>query len=750
MVLLWASISGGFAERLAYEKEVLPLLETYCFDCHGDGAEKGGLALDQWNSAKERDVDRHVWKSVLKNVAFDIMPPATKKNRPTEAEKAIIQRWIEGEVFRYDPEKPDPGRVTIRRLNREEYNNTVRDLLKVKFKPADDFPPDDTGYGFDNIGDVLSLSPLLLEKYLSAAEQVTAAAIRTSDPPARKHRYTEDRIFGPRGKGDAHLSGNGMVFVTHDFKRDGEYFIRVSAGGSQAGSEPVKMVVSAAGSDPKTFEVRNEENKPKVFERRLKVKKGRRKISAEFINDFYDPKVGDRNLKVHAFEVVPVKGITLPLPDFHREVIDGAKITKANRLESTRRILHEFASRAYRRKVPVAEVDRLMRFVKLGFDEGGKYAVERGIQLACQAVLTSPFFLYRGEVQPDPDNPEATYRIDEYALASRLSYFLWSTMPDDELFLHATRGTLRENLDAQVLRMLADPKARALTDNFAGQWLQLRNMELVDPDRARYKGFNDELRRSMRRETEELFGHVLKNDLPLTELLNARYTFIDERLAGHYGIDGVKGNDFRKVSLEGTVRRGMLTHGSILTLTSNPTRTSPVKRGKWILDNILGTPPPEPPPGVAQLDNNEELKGTLRQRLEQHREDPNCASCHALMDPIGLAFEHFDAIGKWRDKDGGDGIDSRGELVSGEKFSSHEQLQQILFDRKQADYLRCASEMMLTYALGRGLEFYDKSAVEGVVKRLNDNELRFSSLVLGVVYSVPFQFRRGEGERSYD
>ena len=323
-------------------------------------------------------------------------------------------------------------------------------------------------------------------------------------------------------------------------------------------------------------------------------------------------------------------------------------------------------------------------------------------------------------------------------------------MPDDELFLEATRGTLRKNLEAQVRRMLKDPRSKALTENFAGQWLQLRNVELVEPDPDEFGSFDEKLRTSMRRETELLFEHVVAHDLPITELLDARYSFIDARLATHYGIGGVSGDEFRKVSLEGTPRRGVLTHASILTITSNPTRTSPVKRGKWILDNILGTPPPEPPPGVAQLDNNKELKGTLRQRLEQHRADPNCASCHAIMDPLGLAFEHFDAVGAWRDTERGEPIDPRGELVSGEKVNSHGQLQQVLMAKKRDDYLRCASEMMLTFALGRGLEFYDKPAVESVSKRLLTNGMCFSALVLGVVDSVPFQFRRGEGQRSYD
>ena len=392
----------------------------------------------------------------------------------------------------------------------------------------------------------------------------------------------------------------------------------------------------------------------------------------------------------------------------------------------------------------------MLKFVQIEIDQGGSYAFERGIKLACQAVLTSPYFLFRGEIQPQPDNPDATYRIDEYALASRLSYFIWSSMPDDELFQHATQSTLRKNLESQVLRMLKDPKAKSLTINFAGQWLQLRDVPLVDPDPKIYGKLDEKLKESMQSETEMLFEHILNKDLPLTELITANYSFLNKRLASHYGINGVKGNDFQKVSLEGTRRRGMLTHASVLTVTSNPTRTSPVKRGKWILENILGTPPPDPPPGVEELDSNKELTGNLRQRLEQHRDDPNCASCHALMDPLGFVYENFDGIGRWREEDEGALINPAGELVTGETFQNHEEFQKILINSKLDDFLRCSSEMMMTYAMGRGVEFYDKPAVDSVVKLLKDNDLRFSSLIIGVVKSIPFQYRRGDGRRIYD
>ena len=479
-------------------------------------------------------------------------------------------------------------------------------------------------------------------------------------------------------------------------------------------------------------------------------------FEARFINDFYDlrikdPEMRDRNLFVNSFEIEGPIGKKLDdPPEFHKKIFGDIKVNPENRIEQAKKILWKFTNRAYRRKVPESEIDRLLKFVQIGIDEGGKYAFEQGIKLACQAILTSPYFLFRGEIQPEPDNPDATYRIDEYALASRLSYFIWSSMPDDELFKHATQSTLRKNLKSQVLRMLKDPKAKSLTKNFAGQWLQLRDVPMVDPDPKTYGRLDSRLKESMQIETEMLFEHVLKEDLPLTELINANYSFLNKRLGRHYGIEGVKGNGFQKISLEGTRRRGILTHASVLTVTSNPTRTSPVKRGKWILENILGTPPPDPPPGVDELDANKELKGNLRQRLEQHREDPNCASCHALMDPLGFVYENFDGVGRWRDQDEGSPINTAGELVTGESFQNHEEFQKILTESKLDDFLRCSSEMMMTYAMGRGIEFYDKPAVESVVKSLKTNNLKFSSMILGVVQSIPFQYRRGDGRRIYD
>ncbi|MFM7817530.1 MAG: DUF1592 domain-containing protein, partial [Verrucomicrobiota bacterium] len=369
------------------------------------------------------------------------------------------------------------------------------------------------------------------------------------------------------------------------------------------------------------------------------------------------------------------------------------------------------------------------------------------VRQAMTATLVSPHFLFRGELQPDPDNPKSVHPVDEFALASRLSYFLWSSMPDEELFALASRKRLRRNLDAQVRRMLKDPKAHALTDNFAGQWLQLRSLAILQPDRGKFPGFSEALRRDLRQETERFFDAIVREDRPVMDFLLGDYTFVNARLAKHYGIAGVEGDEFVRVSLAGTPRQGVLTHGSILTLTSNPNRTSPVKRGKWVLENLLSSPPPPPPPNVPELEAGEKITGSLRQRMEKHRDNAMCASCHARMDSIGFAFEQFDGIGVFRERDGDQPLETAGELNSGERFQDHRELNRIFATAKKDDFLRCLSEKMLTYALGRGLEYYDRPAVRRIVERLEQGEGRFSDLVLGVVESVPFQQRRGEGDR---
>jgi hypothetical protein len=436
------------------------------------------------------------------------------------------------------------------------------------------------------------------------------------------------------------------------------------------------------------------------------------------------------------------------MPEQIETIFAEAKATAQSKPQPeaiARQIVTKFASRAWRRPVENAEVDKFMTLYNTSQKDGLSF--EASVKLSMKAVLVSPHFLFRDEIQPDPDNPESVHPIDEYALASRLSYFLWSSMPDQELTDLAAHKKLRKQLDAQVRRMLATPKAQAFVDNFAGQWLEIRNLKFVEPDKTLYPDFDDNLRDAMLKETDLFFASVVHENRSVLDFLNADYTFVNGRLAKLYGITNVTGDEFQRVSLDGTPRRGVFTQASVLTVTSNPTRTSPVKRGKWVLEELLGTPPPPPPPVVPELKNDgQPVSGTLREQMVQHRADPTCASCHARMDPIGFGLENFDGIGAWRDKEGEFAIDSSGKLVSGESFKGPAELSNILATTKRDFFVRCLTEKMLTYALGRGTEYYDRVPIQKITADLAKNQYKFSTLVLDVVNSLPFLMRRGEGE----
>jgi hypothetical protein len=745
----------------AFHKDVLPVLNQYCWDCHADGANKGDVTLDQFTNVTAVLKDRRTWERVLHTIGSGEMPPK-KKKQPEEAQRMTVTSWIEKTLFPVDPNNPDPGRVTIRRLNRTEYNNTVRDLVGVDFKPADDFPQDDVGYGFDNIGDVLSLPPILLEKYLKAAEKVLDEAIVTGPRPAPVKKFDESQLEGGQDLGPLRgLAANGEITVPMTFSHPGKYQVSFKAFQDRAGDEAAKIAVRLGGRDLKQFEVKQRKDKPGSFELEFDVPAASAdRLTVAFLNDYYVEKwverergegrpprkekvTEDRNFFCQDFEVAGPLGVEPPIPASHHRIFFKAPVA-GKEVETARELVGTFTKRAWRRPVAKADLDRLMTLFAEAKAGGDNF--EASVKHVLTAVLVSPHFLFRGEIQPDPNNPKRVHDVDEWALASRLSYFLWSSLPDDELFALAEKGRLRKNLSAQVQRMLHDPRARALTENFAGQWLQLQLLDVIEPDRKKFPEFSDELRRDMRRETERFFEHIVREDRPVSDFLLADYTFVNGRLAQHYGLEGVDGDDFVQVSLKDSPRQGMLTQGSILTLTSNPTRTSPVKRGKWVLDNVLATPPPPPPPGVPELEAGEKLTGTLRQRMEKHRDNAGCASCHARMDPIGFGFEHFDGIGRYRDQDGKEPVETAGELTSGEKFTDHRGLNAVLAQAKRADFLRCLAEKLLTYSLGRGLEYYDKPTVARIVQQLEKGDLKFSALVMGVVESAPFQKRRGEGD----
>ena len=733
-------------------KDVKPVLVKYCWDCHGDGERKGDLNLDAYIDDASVARDRKIWMSLHFNVDNWMMPPA-KKSQPTAAERLMITNYVDRVLNPYDPNKPDPGRVTIRRLNRVEYNNTMRDLLGVDVKPANDFPEDDTGYGFDTIGDVLTISPILMERYLTAADKVLEAAVPKGKKAAEKTKYGASSIKGDGQLMDKKaflLSSEGLARVQHEFPVAGEYVLRARAYAAQAGTEVAKVDLRLEGGVLKAFDLTaTTPEKPQILEAKFTAEAGQKRIGMRFLNDFYDdknpdPSKRDRNVFLISLEVDGPLNSGAGNAGGASQKIFGAGAALGETEPAARAILQTFANRAFRRTAIPAEVERLLTIFQLAQKKGEPF--RESLKLAMKAILVSPYFLYRAEWQSEPSNPGQIVELNEFSLASRMSYFLWSSMPDDELLSLAFRKELRKNLGAQITRMLKDPKSRALAQNFAGQWLELRTLDVVQPDQQRFR-FPTPLREAMKQETEEFFWFIQQENRSVLEFVGANYSFLNERLASHYGVAGVAGADFRKVDLPASsMRRGVMTQGSVLTITSDPTRTSPVKRGKWIMENILGIPAPPPPPNVPPLDANANgpLKGTVRERLEKHRSAPGCASCHALIDPLGFGLENFDAIGVKRTQENGAAIDTTGQLTTGQKFNNASELAELVLKEKRDGFLRCLTQKMFIYALGRAPEPFDRPALDAILARLNKDGFRFQALISGLIESVPFQKRRGE------
>ena len=755
-------LSGAFcaaAELSFHQKKVVaglePLMKEFCISCHSSEKQKGGLNLEELLQSGFQPQHGEQWETLVSYMEKREMPPENKP-QPTDAQRSSIIHLSESVVAHLKSiVVENPGRVTVRRLNRDEYNNTIRDLVGVDFEPAADFPGDEVGYGFDNIGDVLSLSPLLLEKYLDAAEQIVDKALVKNYPPkpnksrheAEKMQRAGDSIRAEGSVLGLYRDGGGRDKI--EIKKAGRYRIRVRASGDQAGLEPPKLGLRLDGKELKVYEVRNSRRQMKYFDHELKLEPGVKRIEVAYLNNYVnndhpDPKLrGDRNLFVDYVDVIGPLDLPLPqLPKSHAMIIPKHPDRKSEK-QVARKVLNRFASRAYRRPVEKRDVDRLMRLYNLMRHDGGNF--QEGVGFAIQGILTSPHFLYRWELDPAVDGDSRT--LQSYEIASRLSYFLWGSMPDDRLFELAKSGELNkpEVIEQEALRMLKNPKAQALVENFGGQWLQVRNLKEMAPDPEHFPAFNESLRADMLEETFRFMGEVMTKDLSLLALLDADFTFLNERLARHYGIPGVKGDEFRKVSLKpGSNRGGVLTQASVLTITSNPTRTSPVIRGKWILEQILGTPPPPPPPNVPELEEGDKVDQTasLRERLEVHRSNPDCAVCHNKLDPLGFALENYDAIGAWRDHEGRFPIDPSGELPGGDAFDGAGDLKKILKSRE--DFIRSFSRNLLTYALGRGLEYYDQSVVDEACKALKSNDHRFSSLITIIVTSRPFLNRNIE------
>ena len=739
-----------------FRVHLVPLLRKYCYECHGEKKQESDIALHTMTSEAAALTKRSVWEAVLTMIEGRAMPPANHP-QPTAAERQQMVRWLESTLFDLDCEQQhDPGRVTIRRLNRIEYNNTIRDLLGVDFRPADDFPSDDVGYGFDNIGDVLSVSPLLVEKYLTSAERIAAAAVSANvvAKPVVERRQGKDLKAGGQATltffGHYNLMEAGSLTASFAPSVKGAYLVKVRAAASRAGDELAQMQVTVGREPPAKIEIDAMPDKPKDYTVRVRLEPGDHEVKIEFTNHFVEAEAKDGRKRERRLFVsrVELEG-PLSAPPKNNAVGGGLVIVEPGSgktvRDAARETLAPLVRRAFRRAVGDEDLEKYLKLVEIARGRDDSY--ERAIEVALTALLVSPEFLFRYEGDRDPNNPATKHEITDFELATRLSYFIWSSMPDDELLEVAERGELRQPnvLAAQTRRLLADKKSLALAENFASQWLNLRGLEEVTPDSNRFAGFNPAVKQDLRKETELLFDTVLREQRSIFDFLTADFTFLNERLAKFYGMEGIKGGQFRRVSLEGTPRLGVLTHGSVLTLTSNPTRTSPVKRGKWIMENILGTPPPDPPANVPELVEapQDQPDSSLRKQMEIHRANPQCAVCHVTMDQLGFGFENFDAVGRWRDQDGKQAIDASGELPDGSKFSGPRELVTIL-TRKKAEFSRTLTERMLTYSLGRGLEFTDRCAVDAIVKEMERHEYQLQALVLAIVQSDPFRLRQPE------
>lgn len=875
----------------AYHQRILPLLQKYCYDCHGDGTDKGDFALDEYPDYSKLIADKVLWDHTRQQLVTHVMPPE-KKDKPSLPERDEMVAWIDSTVFWFDPQKIDPGHITYRRLNRTEYNNTIRDTLMVDLRPASQFPPDDTGYGYDNIGDVLTTSPMLMEKYIRAANAVADKALDTSDvqrldlelgakkfwnqkgetkewgdvrwfhsnadaatkftaPAAGTYvlelrvsatqagpdvakvalrvddkelgtfdvtaRYNGDKgpwqtirqevalksgehkivvcftndfadaqnpdpdkrdrnlalskvevegplgLLPPRGTrlvqwllegkpaglptlklsgedfsigegagdrdtGAIYLASSGYVKHTVEIDKPGKYRLRIKAGAQQAGSEPAKFDVRLAGKNAGSFSVTAKDQAPQEFRTEVELPVGRHEIQVWFLNDFYDEKTRqDRNFWLHQLTV-------------EGPVDQAGGIATADMPVLVERL----GARLFRRPLHETEKTKWRGLADLGLKEGLPPLETLGYVL--RGMLVSPAFLYRGSPQPVGEVKNGTALVDEHTLASRLSYFLWSAPPDERLLQLAAKGELRKNFAPEVKRMLGDYRAWSLTEDFAGQWLQLRDMDIASPDSKMFPEWKGGMAYLMKRESQTFFDHILRQNLSVLEFLNADYTFVNKKLAEFYGLKNakVKGDKYEKVSLAGTPRGGILTQGSVLVLTSNPTRTSPVKRGKYLLEQILGTPPPPAPGGVPPLDEKKARFGktTLREQFAEHRSNASCAGCHAFLDPMGFAFENYDAIGRWRDQEKKLPIDASGALVRGQTFANLAELRGILARDMGDQFVKNLSENLLTYALGRGLDYSDKPSIEEIQRRAKAADNRFQEIILAVCESVPFQKMR--------
>ncbi|MCM3879182.1 MAG: DUF1592 domain-containing protein [Vicinamibacterales bacterium] len=841
-LVVCAVIGGGLATRTItgqaqpqatpeeFQQAVLPVLSKSCLGCHSDKLHSGSLSLEPFRDPAAAAAHPDIWQKVLDKLSKGEMPP--RPAAPLAAgDLAAVTGWIKKlpgvSETSASAESSVAGRVTARRLNRTEYNNTIRDLLGVAARPADEFPVDDSGYGFDNNSDVLSVSPLLMEKYMQTAKDISRLAVYGEALPPKPTKLV--RLLNRRSPdaNDVLSSGNsgiylpyslrGAMYGNYTFPVDGEYEFRLrianfrgdnadvtdeekarlaeerrklfeqrrlerlKAGGATGGAAPPRREATAEELKARDEAARKAAPPRKLiftvdgapvistviegtgsfgysqgeFTARATVKAGERFLRASYpeLANLKDPRENinpdmRRGLFVDYLDIVgPFNPSTAPPESYKRIFICGQTTPQC-----ARSIVTNLLERAYRRPVTEEEIASKLQLITLAQKQGDTF--KEGVRLAVQAILASPNFLFRIESDPKARPAPAVgriandtaYPVSDIDLASRLSYFLWASMPDQELMRVATDRTLRQPavLEAQVRRMLADPKAYNLVDNWAAQWLQLRNLGRTKPDPKRFPTVDDELLDAMRRETAMFIEAIIKEDRSILDIIDAPFTFVNGPLARHYGIAGVDGEEFQRVTLDGEQRGGVLTQGAILTVSSYPTRTSPPVRGKWVLENLLGTPPPPPPPDVPSL--NEANVGTevsLRQRLEQHRRDPSCSPCHNLMDPLGFGLENYDAVGAWRTLDGKFPIETAGTLPGGKTFTGSKGLKEILKGQSDA-FVHNVTEKLLTYSLGRGLERFDRPTVDAISRQVAASNYKFSALVMEVVKSKPFQMQSVE------
>ncbi len=774
-------VGGAFAQQTSPSPQHA-LINQYCVTCHNERAKTGGLILDKI------DIDHagehaEVWEKVVRKLRGGMMPPQGMP-RPEQAKIDGLITWLETSLDQAEAAHPDPGRAALHRLNRTEYANAIRDLLGLKVDVSALLPADDESNGFDNIAEVLRVSPSLLEAYLAASREVSALAL--GDP--KIGTISQSIQVPPDLAQSEHIEGlplgtRGGILIHHNFPLDADYefnvFLLRNIVGYLTGLEfPHQLEVSIDGERVFLAPVGGEEDLKLVdtnlalagdtLDARLRtkvhVKAGPHDVAVAFLrrdsaesDEPLQPFTRDLDLQnMNGIPLIDHVQITGPLnaqgpgdTPSRRRIFVCTPAGSKDEVACANRILSTLARRAYRRPVTDADMETLLSFYQTGRNQGGNF--EAGIENALRLILASPKFLFRYEQDPARVAAGSVYHVSDLDLASRLSFFLWSSIPDDELLNVAAQGKLKDPavLDRQVRRMLADPKAEALVNNFAEQWLFLRNVQSVAPDEATFPNFDDNLRQSFRRETELFFESVVREDRDVMDLITADYTFVNERLAKHYGIPNIYGSQFRRVTQTNAARRGLLGQGSILSVTSYPTRTSPVLRGKWIMENLMGTPPPAPPPNVPPL--KDQAQGgkvlSIRQLMEEHRKNAPCSTCHKVMDPLGFALESFNAVGEYRTKDASGPIDASGQLADGTKIDGVVGLREALLKHPEY-FVGTLTEKMLTYALGRPLEYYDMPVVRGIVQSAAHSDYRFSSLIMGIVKSEPFEMKKALEDES--